>query len=194
MSTFDSVFIGVFFTCLVFLIGIAINSNKNGKWKNFLIAIAIVVAAMIALCSLAFNYQWESEILKISNSEKNSDAIPESTQDSYYNTEEIIATAKLKDTTQIDNCPHLIVSEPVIYKGQAEYKLVWDEFENYTEYQVWVYEVGDNGTIQLFTEEVRGHTYQLDISNFKSGKSYLVNISVDNTHFSSPIIIEMVSD
>lgn len=192
MSTFDSVLIGAFFTCVVFLMGIAFDSRKKGKWRNFLISIVIVVAAMAALCGLAFHYQWESAILNISAAE-NAGTTPGNIQDSSHNPEEIIATAELKDTTQIDNCPSLIVSESVIYKGQTEYELMWDAFEDYTEYQVWVYEVNGDDAVQLFTEEIRGCTYQLDISNFEAGKSYLVNISVDNAHFSIPIIIEMAS-
>lgn len=191
MSTFDGALIGIVIACLICIIQIFPSEKGTRRQMIFIVGSFLLIISIIGICVAAKHFHWESAILGISASE--SSEATESTQSLSDVSGEIIANAKLMVEMQSDDCPKLVLQETEIFAGQTEYELVWEPFENYTEYKILIYE--RNGDVaNLLSEYVAtGHSYQLDISRFEGGKTYSINVAVADIHFSAPIIIEMKS-
>lgn len=191
MAAFDGVLIGSIIACIICVIQIFPSEKGTRRQVIFILGSCLLLVSIVGICVAAKYFCWESAILGISASE--SSEATESTQSFSDVSREIIANAKIMDEMQSDDCPKLVLQETEIFSGQTEYELVWESFENHTEYKVMVYERNGDVANQLSEYVTTGCSYKLDISSFEEGKTYSITVAVADIHFSAPIIIEMKS-
>lgn len=191
MSAFDGVLLGILATCLTCFIQFLLCEKGTRRRATFIGCTCLLFVFVAGICATAKYFRWESSLLGISALESAEAA--EGTQSFPDVSEGIIAEVKILDEMQSRDCPRLILNETEIYSGQTEYELVWEPFDDYTEYKVFVYERNGDVFDLLSAYATTGYSFHLDISSFEEGKTYSINIAVADTYFSAPIIIEMKS-
>ena len=203
MTAFDSVLVAAIVSCVVSFVGICAQIAKRRKESilRIFVVLCALVLSIIVLCLFAYHYEWESTILDLpkSTSPGPVDVKPEdngtpepSTMTDTPSLPVIIATAELAEPFDINKeLPRLNQPKSEIYSDETYFEITWPSFKEYTQYEVYVYERDGENYISLYNDIVDGNSYSLDMRRFERGKTYSVNISVEHTYFSTPLLIEM---